>query len=249
MALPALRPLSKGEILDGAFTLYRRHFIAFFAVMVAIMVPAAAARLAAPEWGGLANSVLYFAAWGATVRVASDAVLGRPPSIGGAIGTGARKLVPLLLNYVVLLLAIGVGLVLLVVPGLLVAIMGFAIAPVIVIENRSYGLGRSRALAKGAWGKIAILTLLSAIIVSLPSIAVFGFAGVFSSATADALLGSAPTSTPIWVDLTAMLLTCFTAPFSNSVLTLLYYDQRVRKEGLGIELQAASIGRAIPAAG
>ena len=56
----------------------------------------------------------------------------------------------------------------------------------------------------------------------------------------------------LWVDLINALLTCFTVPFSQTVLTLLYFDQRVRKEGYGIEMQAAALaaesGRA-PSAG
>ena len=40
-----------------------------------------------------------------------------------------------------------------------------------------------------------------------------------------------------------------TSPFAIGATTLLYYDQRVRKEGLDIELEAAAIDAAPDAAG
>lgn len=243
-----LRPLSKGEILDGAFTLLRRNFVAFVGSAAVFMVPACLVTIARPELGTFASAVANFCVWGAAVRVAADAVTGHAPSIGSACTTGVRKFLPLLLNYVGFVLAITIGIFLLVVPGLLIAVMGFALAQVIVVENRWNPFPRSRALAKEAWGKISLLMFLSSIITALPSIAVFGMAAMFSSATADLLMQSG-TRPSVWIDVTAALLACFTTPFSQSVLTLLYFDQRVRKEGLGIEMQAAALPPSAPKAG
>jgi hypothetical protein len=243
-----LRPLSKGEILDGAFTLLRRNFVTFVATSLIFMLPPLALAQLEPVTGMIASSAATFCAFGACVGIASDAVLGRTPTIGGAVGTGVRKFLPLALNtlgWVVLMFLAALALV---VPGILVWIMGFAIGQVVVIENRWNAFGRSRQLAKKAWGKLSVVLLVSWVITLLPALALGLGAGMFMfTTTADPI--QAAERTNVWVQIISTLVGCFTTPFSQSINTLLYLDQRVRKEGFGIEMQAAAIAPAAPAAG
>jgi hypothetical protein len=145
MALPTLRPLSFGEILDGAFTLYRRNFVTFagtaliptaamvvaFLVLgggfVAAMTSAGgtpAERLGQAMSGfflvmlvGLAGGLVM---WGALTHQASQAYTGHATSVGDGFRTGGRAALPLLgtvlLAWIALVVAaVGVGIVLMIV--------------------------------------------------------------------------------------------------------------------------------------
>lgn len=244
MGLPALRPLSNLEILDGAFTLYRRNFVALVGVALLFTAPVLALQVVkSVNLATIVNSFASFAMIAALVRIAADATLGQPTSIGRSMQVGLRKTVPLLINFFIFGILIFIGLLALIVGAFLVGIMGFAIAQVVVIENRWDGFARSRMLAKQSWGKISILMLLSWIITFLPQSVLIGgvaFAMFQSESDPRAIVAGAP----LWIVIAGLLLQCLTAPFSQCVLTLLYFDQRVRKEGLGIEMQAAALPKA-----
>jgi len=247
MSAPALRPLSNGEILDGAFAIYRRQFVPFVVMTLIFIVPATILRVVAPQIGVFVTLVANMAIVGGAVYIAAEGAMGRSATVGAAATVGLKKFLPLLLNYIVFGFLLVLGLLLLIVPGIIVGIMGFAIAQVIVIENRGGGFGRSRELAKNAWGKISALWFMSWIITALPAIALTGgVVGVMAFKTQNDP-GMVDRVT-LWVDVIGAVLTCFTVPFSQAVLTLLYFDQRVRKEGYGIEMQAAALASEPPRA-
>lgn len=152
MALPPLRPLSFGEILDGAFTLYRRNFATFILtalIPTAVIAVAALAlgggMLAAAETGdtaglmgammgaGLVVGIVAFASvllmWGALTREAAQAYTGQSTSVGDGMRAGLGAILPLMgsgiLSLIAMLVAgIGVGLALAVVVGILAALGG-----------------------------------------------------------------------------------------------------------------------------
>jgi hypothetical protein len=124
MAAPQFRPLGFGEILDGAFTMYRRNFVPFlvtaliptlvigvvFAVFGAAVfttprdpndfqgaMAAGLTMIALSLVAGLISLVL----WGALTRESAQAYLGRPVSLSDGMGTAFRKLITLLLAGVV----------------------------------------------------------------------------------------------------------------------------------------------------
>src|SRR5207247_840726 len=100
MATYQLRPLSFGELLDGALVLLRRHFGLVLSIAVVCEGIPTAMDVYIDLTGGaslnsglslldrlltLVGSVLVT---GATVRVVSEAYLGRSPLLGGAVGRG-----------------------------------------------------------------------------------------------------------------------------------------------------------------
>lgn len=125
MALPNLRPLNFGEILDAAFTLYRRHFVTFAAtaliptgVMVLAFLLLGGSYIAAmtspdPEamMGGAAlgsmmlvfllAGVAFLVAYGALTHQAAQAYTGQPTSVGGGMRVGLRT-APRLLGATIL---------------------------------------------------------------------------------------------------------------------------------------------------
>jgi hypothetical protein len=152
MALHTLRPLSFGEILDGAFTLYRRNFVTFvltaliptvaigvvFLALGGGMMASAASGdtsgyLSALMGAGLVVMVVAFGGmllmWGALTREASQAYTGQPITVGDGLQAGARAILPLLGSGVLafvgaMLAALGVGLVLMIVIAFMAALGG-----------------------------------------------------------------------------------------------------------------------------
>jgi hypothetical protein len=118
MSAPNFRPLGFGEILDGAFTLYRRNLVPF---LVTALVPTVVVVLAFYLFGasyfqailtgdtsallgsvggfvvaGLISFLAYMLLWGALTREVSQAYLGQPATVGDGMRTGMRKLLPIL---------------------------------------------------------------------------------------------------------------------------------------------------------
>ena len=118
-----LRPMEFGEVLDGAFTMYRRNFGLFFRLSVAISAVPAALFLylqfrfsgTTPDqsmavfqthlgeliglgllWAVLAMCAKVMLTAGA-IHVISASYLGRPATLGEALRLGASKIVPLIL--------------------------------------------------------------------------------------------------------------------------------------------------------
>lgn len=119
MAHPILRPLALGEILDGAFTLYRRNFVTFIvtaliptlAIVVGFlmlgsgyveaMTSADPSALFVEMMGGLMLLMLLGVAatlvmWPALTREAAQAYTGQPTSVPDGFRAGARAILPLL---------------------------------------------------------------------------------------------------------------------------------------------------------
>jgi hypothetical protein len=106
--------MDPGEILDGAFQLYRRHFRAFLAAGLVPLAPLLAfwAWVAWSVWSGAPlagehagelTALLLFGAWlpgvltqGTVIRMADDAQMGRPVRARAAFGEALRRL-PVLL--------------------------------------------------------------------------------------------------------------------------------------------------------
>lgn len=124
-----LQPMGFGQILDGAFSLYRRHLAPMVGVVAVLYGPVMVASLALfgssftyrPEStdlttmlafsGGLGILYLvallaYTAVQGALTQAVSDAFLGRPVSIGVACRAALSRLLPLIGGAVLKLILI-----------------------------------------------------------------------------------------------------------------------------------------------
>ena len=143
-----LRPMGVGEILDGAFTIYRRHFITFLALGVTVLwlpvVLTVYVQLSGPRQHAgilfLAAILQYFAGLLLTagvIRVISDFYLGREASVSQALALGAQKVWPLFV----------VGLGKAVVIGLIVFVLGLVAAISIPMLTKTGALGAIIAVA------------------------------------------------------------------------------------------------------
>ena len=134
----------------------------------------------------------------------------------------------------------------LVVVGIWLWVMFSLATPVLVLESTGVGqaFGRSRHLVRGAWWRIFGITLLSSVIaffivliVSLP----FEYLGDgFATVTGE--VTPLTTKYLLLTTIGAIIASTVTEPFVAAVTALLYTDQRMRREGLDIELARAADG-------
>jgi hypothetical protein len=128
-------------------------------------------------------------------------------------------------------LVIGLGLLLLIVPGIIFAAWNFAMQQAVMVEGRGAGeaFERSRALARGHFGHI-VKTSVLAFLIAMAAMFGIGFARAFL---------------PVGERGAALLLTGAMIginPIVAVVGTVLYYDLRIRNEALDVEMAAARLG-------
>jgi uncharacterized membrane protein len=252
MALPALRPLSVGEILDVSFQLYRRHFAAL--AMVALVcsgLPVLLSLFIEASGGMLQHLWLTLAYYGifvvlsaiataATVFIVSESYLGRPLSAAEALSRAAPLLWRVITCSVLTGLLVMVGFLLFVIPGI-VLVCGVILAfPALVLEpgtTASGALSRSWALTRGSRWRIFGMLVTLFLLLYIPIVALTALAALVLP---DAAPGAAMTGGIVGLVL-AGVLQLFLYPLFYCVLTVSYYDLRVRKEGFDLEVLAQSL--------
>jgi hypothetical protein len=247
MAAPSLRPLSLGEVLDVAFALYRSQFAPLLVVAAACQVLPMAMAVYINTTGSMAAqlgmSVLYLAvavvlsALGvaASTLVISEAYLGRTLPASVALSRAAGLLGRLIGVSFLSWLLIGFGLMLLIVPGLIL-LAGLVLSAVVAVlegaPTATEAMGRSWELTRGFRGKVFLAMLVAFLMLIVPGIAVGGAAAVVGLTDGAASLG---------ILVLESVLQLFIYPYVYVVMTVLYYDLRVRKEGFDLELLASAL--------
>jgi hypothetical protein len=262
MAPPVLRPLSAGEILDVSFTLYRRHFGALATVaLVCTGVPLvlrlfleAAGGFFAHLWLALVYMivlvVLNLVATAATVFIVSESYLGRPIAAREALHRAAPYIGRVLACSLLMTLAVMLGFMLLFIPGIIL-LVGLVLAiPAVVLEpgiTASAALSRSWELTRGSRWRMFGLGLTLLVLLYVPVLAISGLLamvlpGGFGLGVGVGSAGSASTMVGAVLALAvAGLVQIFIYPLFYCVLTVTYYDLRVRKEGFDLELLASQL--------
>ena len=253
-----LRPLTVGEILDTSVTLYRRHFAPLVTVSLVCTGLPLLLRLFTEAAGGLMANlplaaiyllsmvVLSLVATGATVFIVSESYLGRPLSAGDALSRSTPYLGRILVSSMLIAFIVGLGLLFLIVPGIILGSgLGVAIPAVVLESDRSASaaLSRSWELTRGSRWRIFALGMTLLILLYIPLVAITGLLAVLLPRSAGSL--SAATSMSAVVALAAGgVVQLVLYPLFYCVLTIAYYDLRVRKEGFDLELLASSLQQA-----
>ncbi len=212
---------------------------------------------------GLVYYVAALVLTAGTIRVISDSYLGREPQLRDALALGWSKIWPLTAvgfgkGIVLMLIILGVSVVagvgatlvkgagaLLIVALVLVGCWftvfvacGYGVTtPVVVLEDlRSSfdAFGRSWELTRGFKWKVLWLAVVAVLLTNmLPSLVFRGLGAAF--------LGSVP---PLGVALTAVgyVASVVLAPVLAAVITLMYYDLRVRREAFDLQVLGQQLG-------
>lgn len=226
----AVQPIVPGTVVSRIFEIYRDQFGVLFPtavllyalqfVIYLVLSPAAGIALVVLFW---ALSILY---QGMVVELVQDIQDGRRDhSIGQLLRSVDEVFWPLVGVSILLALGVGIGFVLLIIPGLVLLVMWSVVAPVTVLERPGVfaAFGRSRELVRGnGWNVFGVIVLVF-VIVFLVSIA----AGVAASG-----LGSVGRALVQWAVNSAI------APIAALSASVLYFELR----GTGSE------GAATPAA-
>jgi hypothetical protein len=255
MPPPILRPLTVGEILDTSFSLYRRHFSALATVALVCTGAPLVLRLFLEAGGGIFTNLVLFAlylvslvvlslvATGATVFIVSESYLGRPIAAREALARATPYLGRILVASLLMGLAVGLGFLLLVIPGIILGV-GLALAiPAVVLEpgmSASGALSRSWELTRGSRWRIFGLGLTLLVLLYVPFIAITGLFALILPGTSVGSVGLTSVSAIVALAIGG-LVQMLIYPLFYCVLTVAYYDLRVRKEGFDLELLASSL--------
>lgn len=238
--------MTLGEILEVSVAVFRDSFGKLVVISLALQVPymllAYAYGLYAydpngdPEALGPALGVIGIGLLGtlvvqpltnaASTKLIVDRYRDRPTSIGRSFQV-ALRLLPGLLGAVLLGgLFTTIGLILLVIPGIYLAVRFALVAPVVVVERRGgpTALNRSGKLVHGSGWKIFGLFLL-----------MFAF-GLVGAMFVEAIGGDSWTA---WLVQAAFEI--LIGAFFAAVWTITYFSCRCEREGFDLEVLAASV--------
>lgn len=260
-ATPQLKQHTAFEIIDISIQLLRRHYATFVMLFALGAIPswivlwlsgfmtfmtsfnpaAGALPTDSLNMGAFAYSPLTWA-WSrlftaAIVVAASDAYLTGDLDPGRAIRAAFSRWLPNLLIGILLGIAMGFGALVFFVGAIYVYLRYFAAIPALMLENTSAvdAFHRSRDLSEGFKWRILGTIFLSWIILWVVIL------------TLQAVLALVP-MVPVARILVNAVVQLFVAPLVPIVLVVLYYDQRIRKDGFDLEVMARDIG-ALPAQG
>lgn len=260
MADVTLRPMTLGQVLDTTFSLYKRNFwlfvgitsIPFLAVLI-LQVGAAALQLSRPSpqpaspalasgaiVGGIVFLLAYFllagAAQAATIFAVSDLYLGRAATVRGSFRKVGGKAFRVILVLLLVGLTVGVGFLLLIIPGIILFCRTAVAVPASMLEDtKAVGsIERSMQLTKGFAMQIFLIFLLVWV---LSYIALLIFQVPFAylqGATAQARQTLAFGMLALQ-HLSSFLSNVLVGPIGTIAFSLMYYNLRVRKEAFDIQ--------------
>ena len=232
-AQPDRQPFDLGGVLSGAFQVYTNRFAYFFAVVFApylamqlftvyvvnrgYLDPFSATMIDPDRMTGLIIAGIVSTLIALVVLMMIQAVLARS-AVSVRLGQGVQfqtavraaivGLIPIILLSILAGVAVVIGFVFLIVPGLYLTAMFYVMVPAIVFENRGFGgLSRSIDLTEGyRWpivGLVLVLFIIGMIggaLVGVVLSLVFGLAAVGTAETIGTLTSPAYVLTAILLD-------------------------------------------------
>lgn len=259
------RPFEIGRVINRTFGAIGRNFVAFLLLAVILgglpnllftwaqlkvtgVTPSLAPQTLVLWFGGFLVVLLGSLILQAAIVHATIADLkGRRADVGETLGAGLRNCGPLLLLGILTWLGLMLGFLLLIVPGIILAVVWSVAIPVKVAENTGVleAFSRSRDLTRGRRWPIFGLFLIYMVLVWIVQALVMGLglavagalhgplnaSGDGATAFLDVFQRSTLITSPITVTLIAMV--------SASGLAALYYELRASREGVGAEALAA----------
>lgn len=214
-------------VIGEAWALYKAHwrhlitisFAVYLTVAIVTALLAALLTWVGAVLGALLSIIAFFWLQGALVKAVDDVRDGRVDlSLGATFAAAKERLGAIAVAAILAGIGIILGLILLIVPGLVLMTWWAVIIPVVVLENRSAGesFSRSRELVRGhGWGVFGVIVLVILLLI--------GFQIVLS-------LILSPVANWLQGFLSQVISGTLTAPFTTSVLTLLYFRLRAAKE-------------------
>jgi hypothetical protein len=185
--------------------------------------------------------------------VMGKAVLGRPAALKDTLNELKPRLLPLLGLTILYGLAIFGAALLCILPAVLPYVFWSLAGPALILERGTIreSFSRSRKLVSGSFWRVFGILLLAAVlasvlsgIISIPfSLGSGMFSNIFNPQAKPVIPG---TGALLLQSVGSLIAETIVTPFTALVTVLLYVDQRMRREGMDIELARAA-GMAPPA--
>ena len=259
----ALRPLNTGELLDRTFSLYRNHFVLFLGIAALPHLVLLAVQLAGlaiiPSAPGRISTVLYSVLWAlfifmvsiivsavsqaATIVAVSNVHLDRPAGVLDSFQRVKTKVFGVVALSILVFLAVIVGFMFLIVPGILLTIRWSLAVPIKVLEDAGVGdsMSRSSQLTDGNRGRIFVIWLLIIVLIFAVG-ALMQWPILFGGMILTKNMGP---SAHVWVmvatQIAGFISQSLVAPLFAIAFSLVYYDQRVRKEAFDLQLMMTTL--------
>lgn len=244
MATLELKPRSGVELIDASFQFLRENFALLFTTVAVLYAPIALLEYTATSHVGnvelgLANLIVSWVfssmAQAATIAIVAARYMGEDITPAGALRAVWRRLPTVLgvtLSYGIM---VSLSLALLLVPGIYVATKYFGAMAAAMAEGQKTNdaMKRSAKLTDGSKLRVFKIFAVTIIIYFFLNAAIAGIAATFMSLPLAQLI--------------ARITTAITNPFLFTLVTLVYFDLRIRREGLDLDFMMAP--QAIPASG
>jgi len=258
--------LSVGEVLDASFKIVRQNFGTLAACVLVVALPLnivstlitsstsdnafnldgpttsdvdTGTQIAGTLVTGVLGLVLTTLAAAACYRAVSSIYLGERPTVGGSLAFAASRLLPVILLSFIYIIGLIPAYIALIIPGIWLTVAWSLSFPALLSEGIGpvAALGRSWRLVKGRWWP----TFGALLVMYLIVLVIGGILGALFGATLIAATDNEAVAA-IFYTIINTLSSLLTLPLFAAVLTVVYFDLRVRKEGFDLQLLARGVG-------
>lgn len=248
-----LKAMNVGEILDVSLTLYKKQFKSYLS-LVLILLPfqmtlnylvITKTSQKNPDIGSivaigvsvLLTFLISIAVYGGLIKTASGQILDQTIGAREAFRYGFRKEGYVVLSGLLFAVAILIGALFLIVPGIYFSIIFVFFMQTVIIENQGpwHALKRSRDLVSGYWWRTFGVLFLIGLVTG-----VFNCIASLANPLIVLVLGKTMTAVII-SNMIVQPLQNLVTPLTAIGYTVLYYDLKVRKENFDLHLMVDNL--------
>ena len=255
----AAHPQSIGKVLDGTFKLFaasiKSSFILALLAALAALLPAMIMQHrmggdpTAFVQGGMGIFMLFYligvlislVLYSALIYKVNSIALNQQVGYGQAVSVGLRKLLPLILAGILYILAVMVGSILLLVPGIILSVSLIFYVFLIVCDNQGpiSALTASHKLVWGNWWRTITVFLAPFFVYLVIYIAagmVIGVAAGIQASSGEMALSSIN----LYMNLLTLVISVVAYPFFASLMIVQVNDLKIRKSGDDLDARIAA---------
>jgi len=221
-----------GDILSVAFEVYKANAVKLIQIVAIVVIPltfvmALLTQVAFKQHCDAQHVQQLLL--GALTRGAAGALIGRDVDVSASYGYAFSRLGPLIGLALLVALVVGIGFILLVIPGIIVLVFLAVSVPAFIIEGLGVtdSMSRSWKLVSGSWWHTLGVILVAAIIAGVIN-------GILTAIGGNTFFG-------VWI--LSAIAQIITAPFVALVSVVLYVDLRARHESLNATTLAMDLDR------
>jgi hypothetical protein len=246
-AEPGTVQFSIGRVIGDSFGVLARNIVSFgiLALLISLLQllfeffvvgasqPGADPTAVDINWGpailGVLIAVLVSALTQAAIIYGTFQDLrGQKAGIGDCISRGFGAIVPVIVGSILLSIAVGIGFMLLIVPGIILVLMWWVYIPAVVVESKGIieAFGRSRELTRGhRWHILGLIVVVAVLMIAVSFVVVL---------VVGLLAVTSPDGIGVGTLIISYVLNAFVTAFNAVLVAVSYYYLRAEKEGVDV---------------